>query len=145
MQHSEKIKLIIAKYWKSSLALFVILYLSFASPSTFNDIPTFQHADKVAHFLMYVFFVSVLVYDFRNDNVLLTSKFSYILVCLVFPIVIGGVIELLQGSIFRPRSAEWLDWLFDITGIVGGFLLMSALLGKLKNNTPLKDKKKNNG
>ena len=145
MQHSEKIKMIIAKYWKSSLALFVILYLSFASPSTFNDIPTFQHADKVAHFLMYVFFASVLVYDFRNDNVLLTSKFSYILVCLVFPIVIGGVIELLQGSIFRPRSAEWLDWLFDTAGIIAGFLFTSVLLYKMKDINSPDNKKENNG
>jgi hypothetical protein len=40
----------IIKYWKSLLALLIILYLSFASPSTFKDIPTFRHVDKVVHF-----------------------------------------------------------------------------------------------
>jgi len=145
MPHTVKTKMFIIKYWKSLLALLIILYLSFASPSTFKDIPTFRHADKVVHFLMYAFFSSVLVYDFHNDNVVLTSKISFILTSLILPILIGGTIELLQSSVFRPRSAEWLDWLFDTAGIIAGFLFTSVLLYKMKDINSPDNKKENNG
>jgi hypothetical protein len=53
--------------------------------------------------------------------------------------------ELLQSSVFRPRSAEWLDWLSDMAGIVAGLLFMSFLLNKMKINNPPDNKRKNNG
>lgn len=39
----------------------------------------------------------------------------------------GGIIELLQGSVFTYRSAEWLDWLCDLAGAVLGLLAFGIL------------------
>ncbi len=132
MQHFQKKKMFFVKYWKSLLVLFVILYLSFASPSTFKDIPTFQHADKVAHFLMFALFTGVLINDFRHDKIVFTSKTEFLILSLAFPLFTGAIIEYLQGSVFQPRSAEWLDFFSDTMGVAIGFLLMSALIHFLK-------------
>jgi VanZ family protein len=51
---------------------------------------------------------------------------------LAFPLFTGAIIEYLQGSVFQPRSAEWLDFFSDTMGVVIGFLLMSALIHFLK-------------
>jgi VanZ family protein len=36
----------------------------------------------------------------------------------LFPIALGGIIEILQEMFFNPRSGEWLDWLTDIAGVL---------------------------
>jgi VanZ family protein len=42
------------------------------------------------------------------------------LIGLLGPIVYGGVIEILQGTFFQPRTSDWLDWLADIIGTIVG-------------------------
>lgn len=42
-------------------------------------------------------------------------------------VLYGGIIELLQGSVFTYRSAEWLDWLCDTAGAVLGLLAFGFL------------------
>jgi VanZ family protein len=130
------IKNVFFSYWKSILAIIGILYLSFAPPSTFDfveSVPTFPHADKVVHFAMFFVLTAVLIYEFikRNKKNYQTGKF--LLVCILFPIVLGGVIEILQEMFFKPRSAEWLDWLMDIAGVLTAWGIFS-----FKHPKPLK-------
>jgi VanZ family protein len=118
----------IFRYWESIIIVLVILYLSFAPPSTFKGVPSFNFEDKLVHLLLYGGLTTILMFDFRkyakNNN---TNLLVFVLACLVFPIFLGGTIEILQPLYFAPRTAEWLDWFSDIAGVLAGWSGMSLL------------------
>lgn len=114
-------------YWKSFLFTFLLFYLSFAKPTAFKDVNVIHLTDKTAHYLVYVAYGMVLIYDFIKMNTQNYALRSFIGFCVIFPIVLGGLIEIIQESFFKPRSAEWIDWLADILGIFTAWLLMHFL------------------
>lgn len=119
---------IIRNYWKSTLTLLAILYLSFTPPSDFNKLPPIkiEYFDKIVHILLYSFFTFILVTDFsKNNKVIKNRKNYFILSCIVFPIIFGGCVEIAQNLWFYPRSAEWIDWFADILGVSIGLIVMS--------------------
>ena len=118
-------------YWKTLIIISVILYLSFTSPSTFKGIPTFENEDKLVHFLMFFGLTCVIMFDFGNYVKKNNSNLVFILTCIVFPIFLGGAIEILQPMYFAPRTAEWFDWFSDITGVLVGWLAMRFVFAKL--------------
>jgi len=127
-----KIKKFLRTYWKSILIISGILYLSFAPPSEFKGIPTFENEDKLVHIIMYGGLTCVLIFDFRQyakNNSL--SSLAFILICLLTPVILGGVVEILQPMYFAPRTAEWFDWFSDITGVLLGWLAMKLVVFKL--------------
>jgi len=127
-----KIKKFLRTYWKSILIISGILYLSFAPPSEFKGIPTFENEDKLVHIIMYGGLTCVLIFDFRQyakNNPL--SSLAFILICLLTPVILGGVVEILQPLYFAPRTAEWFDWFSDITGVLLGWLVMKLVVLKL--------------
>ena len=140
-----EVKNIFFSYWKSILVTIGILYLSFSPPSTFESVPRisqFPHSDKVIHFAMFFVLTAVLIYERANERKretstknknILENKNSrlrafapssirpFVLLCFVFPIALGGIIEILQEMFFKPRSAEWLDWAADIAGVLAAW------------------------
>jgi VanZ family protein len=124
-----KIKKFLRTYWKSILIISGILYLSFAPPSTFKGIPSFENEDKLVHIIMYGGLTCVLIFDFRQyakNNPL--SSLAFILICILTPVILGGIVEILQPMYFAPRTAEWLDWFSDITGVLLGWLAMKLIV-----------------
>ena len=124
-----KIKKFLRTYWKSILIISGILYLSFAPPSEFKGIPTFENEDKLVHIIMYGGLTCVLIFDFRQyakNNPL--SSLAFILICLLTPVILGGVVEILQPIYFAPRTADWFDWISDITGVLLGWLAMKLIV-----------------
>lgn len=117
-------------YWKSISVVLCILYLSFAPPSTFKGIPTFENEDKLIHFLMYTGLTMVLIYDFSNNKKKYNNSFIFILVCIVFPCLLGGFIEILQPTLYAPRSSSWGDFFCNDGGVLMGWVAMQ-LLGKV--------------
>ena len=118
---------LILYYWKSIIIIIGILYLSFAPPSTFQGIPTFENEDKLVHILMYAGLTCVLIFDFWQHTKNNATTLAFILICLVFPVLLGGAVEILQPMYFAPRTAEWLDWFSDITGVIVGWLGMQLI------------------
>ncbi len=118
---------IIKYFWKSLLIVSVISYLSFASPSTFKEIPTFENEDKLVHLLMYFGLAVVLIFDFRRAGINNRNLLAFVLICLIFPVVFGGSIELMQENFFPPRTASWVDWMADTAGVLLGWLAMSVI------------------
>jgi len=112
------------QYWKSMLFICILFYLSFAKPSTFKYAPSFINIDKMVHVFLYFIFGVLLIVDFSKSNIEKSSQSIKILTTFVFPILIGGVIEILQEMYFKPRSAEWIDWFSDIFGIVLSYVFM---------------------
>ena len=118
-------------YWKSILIIAVILYLSFASPSTFKGVPSFEFEDKLVHLLMYGGLTGFLILDFRQySRYFQTTGITYILICLALPVILGGAVEIIQPAFFAPRTAEWMDWVSDITGVLSGWFIMSLITYK---------------
>jgi VanZ family protein len=119
-------------FWKSIVVICIILYLSFAPPSTFNGIPTFKNEDKLVHILMYAGLTGALIFEFRRYAKTNTiSIVAFILICLLFPVFLGGAVEILQPMYFAPRTAEWFDWFSDITGMLIGWTGMRFITPKL--------------
>jgi VanZ family protein len=115
------LKRFITSYWKSIFILTVIFYLSFAPPSTFEEVPTFEipYLDKIIHFVLYFVLSFNLINEFTNSN--FTQKKRFIWVGLVCLIILGGLIEIAQQQYFAPRTAEWIDWISDGIGVFAGW------------------------
>lgn len=116
-------------YGMSLVLSLAILYVSIIR--TVPEVPQlqFEGLDKVIHFLMYFLLAAVVCfelyrqrYDFKERTMRLWG--------LVYPIVYGGVIELLQENFFPPRSGDWFDWLADALGAIAAFFLAKWLLPK---------------
>lgn len=119
-------------YWKSFLVLIMVLYLSFASPSTFEGIKIpFPQADKIIHCIMYAAFAAILSFDFFTQKKRNKSKLSFIVICIILPVMIGGLVELIQEKFFYPRSAEWIDWLSDTLGVLFIWLIVTIFKDKI--------------
>jgi len=110
----------LVKYWKSIVFIFFLCYLSFAPSSDFRSFPVFAGIDKVVHLFMYIFLAAVLVYDNR-EMIARKAVVKLIVYAFIFPVTLGGVIELIQENFFPPRSAEWFDWFMDIAGVLIGY------------------------
>jgi VanZ family protein len=127
-----KLKYYLFQYWESILITAGILYLSFAPPSTFAGVPSFPNEDKLVHLFLYFGLTFTLIYDLRKyTKTFKINSASFIIICVCFPILLGGAVEILQPLYFAPRTAEWFDWFSDIAGTLLG-LLSTQLLKKLK-------------
>ena len=104
-----------------------IFYLCIARTLPVDHVPSFEGMDKFVHLLMYLGFAGALCFDHYRIGVPFTSK-RMIVMAVVFPILYGGLIEILQENFFPPRSGEWLDWLANSLGVVIGYLLSKAFM-----------------
>jgi len=81
---------------------------------------------------MYGGLTGALMTDFRQyARYYQTSVISFILICLALPVFLGGAVEIMQPTFFPPRTAEWLDWVSDITGVASGWFFMSLISRKI--------------
>lgn len=122
----------IRQFWKSISILLVLLYLSFAPPSSFKEIPPIQieFFDKLVHVALYVFFTFILILDFHKYFGDKASKSTFFVCCILSPILLGGFIEIAQETWFSPRTAEWIDWFADIIGTGIGFWIATFTIKK---------------
>jgi len=110
-------------YGLSCVVTLLILYLSITTKSPIDyDPPRFEGADKVVHFFLYAFLSLAICRDFYRQSVAFSSR-KMIIWAIVLPIAYGGLIEIVQGAFFYPRSAEWGDWFTDILGVFAGYFL----------------------
>lgn len=130
-------KNLILRYWKSIAVVCCIFYLSFASPSTFERIPTFEHEDKLIHILMYAGLSFTLIFDYSRTRKNTTVNFAFLFVCILFPVLLGGIIEIAQQQFFAPRTGSWTDWLSDMIGVGLGWSAISLINRKFakRNST----------
>ena len=109
-------------YWMSGVVVLIIFGVSVYPFSPDTNLPKFQYSDKLIHLLMYASLAFILFYEYYKDKHLKSCFRSFYIVLLLFPVIFGGVIEILQQAFFPPRTAEWLDWVSDIVGSLIGFL-----------------------
>ena len=80
-------------------------------------LPPIENGDKWAHWLVFMVLTLVLLWDSKKAG--LQSRRMWVL-AMVFPVVYGGFIEILQELYFYPRTGDWVDWLYDTIGMLIG-------------------------
>ena len=120
-------------YWRGTLVSLAIIYLSLAPPSGLKKIPipTVEGLDKLAHFLMYLGLTVVCVLDIRFSKKIISNKVK-IIYCILFPLLLGGIVEIIQWKFTTYRSGNWFDMLANMLGIAAGYFLMLLLMYKRK-------------
>lgn len=109
------------RWWPTGLTLGVILWLTLApSPVPETDIPLFPGADKIVHALMMA--ALTLVADFDLGRVekrrLSGVKAKHVCVIALLTAIFAAIDEWLQGAMGLGRTADPMDLLADIAGIL---------------------------
>ena len=118
----------LVNYWKSSVVIIAIFVLSVVPFRSVPDVANFKNSDKLVHIFMYFVLAFTLYYDLIHRSSDVGKKQKQILWLTVFITAFyGGLIEIIQGSFFAPRSCDIRDWAADLIGIAAG-LLVSCLL-----------------
>lgn len=128
-------------YPVSLLILCAILYLSLFKPAGNDTLKLFAGMDKVAHFMMYAVLSSAMWFEhywfyarIRYARILMMS--------FVIPVLFSGVMEIMQMELTTCRSADILDFLFNVAGVVFAnlicfFVLRPVIDRKLKRKETL--------
>jgi VanZ family protein len=118
------------QYGLSCVVTLIILYLSIATtvPEHYHG-PRFEGQDKLVHFILYLLLSLAVCLDFYRQWTDFSSR-RMIIWAILFPVLYGGMIELLQGNFFPPRTAEWGDWLADTLGVFAGYFLAKSFYPK---------------
>lgn len=103
-------------YWRSLLVICIIAYGCLLRKPPYM-LPPIENGDKWAHWLVFMVLTLVLLWDSKKAG--LQSWRMWVL-AMVFPIVYGGFIEILQELYFYPRTGDWVDWLYDTIGMLIG-------------------------
>lgn len=115
-------------YLNSVLITGVLLYLSFFKPPEVPKLNEVAFIDKWIHVILYTLYTLIMAFDFTKDGARIFKKNYFWGVCVVFPILLGGVIEIMQVTFFAPRTAEWMDWVADTTGVIIGMSIYKLYL-----------------
>ena len=115
-------------YFWTILLSFVVITLSIIpipEVPPLEDIPLF---DKWVHFLMYGAVACCVWYDYYRNRADRNITLRTILCTVVYPILLGGILELWQRYLTTCRSGEWLDFIADSIGAflafpIGAFII----------------------
>lgn len=107
--------ILLKKYWLSILVLLIIFILCFMNTASLPASPV-RNFDKVVHVLMFLGLSGVIFFDNTNYLRVPISKMRIFFSSFFFPVIIGGLIEIMQAYLTTYRSGDWFDFLFDIVG-----------------------------
>ena len=121
------------KYPLSILVILILCYLSFFRPPSSVSKIDIPHLDKLVHFCMYFGFSSILWFEFFKSKDSKTPKSKCLIHASLFPILMSGIIELLQEYCTSYRGGDWLDFLANSLGVVVATVLFYFYLSKKMN------------
>jgi len=88
------------------------------------------HADKVIHALLFAVLFFLLTVGFIKQRQFSGLRTKTIPKVMIFSMLYGLVIELLQGVLFISRSVELYDIIFNAIGCILGYGLFLAIYGR---------------
>jgi len=105
----------------SILVALLLLYLSLVNPDKFlkGELAGIPYIDKIVHFGMYFFMMSVIIIEHRRR---LRNPINLFLVALI-PLSYGVLMEILQLMLTSNRSCDFYDALFNAAGTLTSVLL----------------------
>lgn len=113
----------IRRYPVSLIFLLVLCGISLYPTSITGVKGVLQKYDKLAHFVMYASFCTVVWYEYLRCHVLVNFA-AVFKGAVAAPVLIGGLLEYVQGSFTATRSGDYMDFLFNLFGV-----LFAAMLG----------------
>ena len=117
---------LLKKYWLSTLVLLIILVLCFMKTTSFPA-PPVRNFDKLVHTIMFLGLAGVIFFDNTRYLRFPISKVRIFWSTFIFPIALGGLIEILQANLTTYRSGDWSDFLFDVVGALIGWGIASLI------------------
>jgi VanZ family protein len=124
----------VKKYYRTIIVSLLIIYLSTVSGEKVSKVSwfTFPHIDKIVHLLMYLTLSITVSYEIvRNKEKISVQKTLIIIV--LFAILFGGAMELVQEYFTTTRSGDWADFGFNVIGAslcIPFFLIYNRNLNK---------------
>lgn len=109
----------IIRFWKSFLVICAITYVCLLREPNIS-LSTIVCGDKLGHGLMYLLLTLVLLLDSKP---IVFSRWKKWIIIVLFSVIYGGIIEILQDKFFYPRTGDWIDWLADCIGALTGIVL----------------------
>jgi VanZ family protein len=100
----------------SILVALLLLYLSLTNTEKFQQIPliNFTFFDKIVHFGMYFFLMSVVIFENREN----IKDYRHLFLLSLIPLFYGILMEILQMTLTVSRSGSFYDALADAAGIL---------------------------
>lgn len=116
---------------KYKFTVLVALLVAWCSLRTINIDPTtfitrIPHIDKVVHLVMYI----VLAGTCRLESTHIVSKVKNGMICVVCPMLYGGIMELLQEYFFPQRTGDWMDFGCNAVGVLVGYVVATYWVNK---------------
>ena len=125
------------KYPLTLVVIAIIFYLSFFKPPQ-TDMETIPGIDKLAHVCMYggLCVIVWIEYLYKHSSVNRLRMFAG---GVLLPILLSGIIELLQTYCTEHRGGDWLDFAANSLGVilatlVGHYILQPIIWKRLKRN-----------
>lgn len=125
----KRICIIFKRYWLSLAILAAILYLSFFKPPVMS-FEKVKNIDKLAHFLMYCGFCSVLWIEYLLTHSKVVTKRLF-WGAVVAPVLFSGAVEIMQEFLTEHRGGDWLDFLFNFLGVACAALFVTFIVEPL--------------
>lgn len=120
---------ILKTYPLTLLTVAAICYLSFFTPPQ-TELDNISNIDKLVHTCMYGGLSIIIWWEYlRKQDTICWKRF--IPISVVFPIMMSGIIELLQAYCTTNRSGEWLDFAANSFGVVLDFIAGNFVLRRI--------------
>ena len=110
------------KYPLTLLIVVAIFYLSFFKPPQ-TDMQEIPGLDKLAHICMYGGLCLLLWIEYLRIHSTI-NRIKMLVGGILLPILLSGVIELMQSYLTEHRGGDWLDLVANISGVI-----LAALVG----------------
>lgn len=125
----------IKKYPFSLLCIALVWYLSiWFMPPEEMEMPSINFLDKWTHLVMYGGTCSVIWIEYLRSHQRMEWRKLFLFAWLL-PVIMGGIIEIVQEQCTATRSGEWLDFVADAVGCT--LAIVIGLLVKMRKKTPL--------
>lgn len=112
----------------------IILYLSLFTPPK-NDLETIPNIDKLVHICMYGGLCTIIWIEFLRRHHTI-PRIKILIFAIFLPILMGGIIEIMQSILTDNRSGDWWDLVADAIGVVTasilGYYVIRPLMNRLK-------------
>ena len=111
----------IKKYPLSLLTIALILFLSLFNPPK-TKLDNIDNIDKIVHVCMYGGLELVIWIEYLRHHTNL-NWVKILFLGILFPIALGGLMEIAQMELTQGRSGEWTDFLADAIGVLLGAIV----------------------
>lgn len=124
--------IVLKKYRISLILIVIILILCFVNPPEVPHNLRITNFDKSVHFLMFLGLAGSVFFDASFHLKQKVSGWMIFGGSFLFPVVFSGGIEIAQEYLTAVRNGDWMDFLFDVTGICCGCSVCWLINRKLK-------------